>query len=143
MPRHLQLYAEGLKKQRDKREHAELVAQAGGLIRIDDAKECTFKPRVGPAPRGSPSASGSAAPGSPTVHERLYEDSIMKRAALASGSSASLAMAALTEDLGQEEAELQAAQAAAFAAQAASAAGSELLEQQLQQAAALSTEALQ
>jgi hypothetical protein len=50
LPRHLQLYAEGLRKQKERREHAELVAQAGGLIRVEDALECTFSPKRGPDP---------------------------------------------------------------------------------------------
>lgn len=75
LPRHLQLYAEGLKKQRDKREHADLITQAGGLVRVEEARECTFQPRVGRSPGGPASASVP-------VHDRLYEEALAKRAAI-------------------------------------------------------------
>lgn len=85
LPRHLQLYAEGLKKQRDRRDHAALVAAAGGLIRDEDARECTFQPASSKGAPTSPTpAVSSATPGSGNIHARLYEEALAKRAALVS-----------------------------------------------------------
>ena len=85
LPRHLQLYAEGLKKQRDRRDHAALIAAAGGLIRDADARECTFQPTSSKAAPTSPAAfNNSLSPGSGGIHARLYEEALAKRAALVS-----------------------------------------------------------
>lgn len=85
LPRHLQLYAEGLKKQRDRRDNAALIAAAGGLIRDADARECTFQPSSSKGVPTSPAALNSnVTPGSGGIHARLYEEALAKRAALVS-----------------------------------------------------------
>ena len=62
VPRYLQLYEEGMRQQRERREQAALVEQVGGLIRLEDALECTFQPRVSAA-RFSGGGSGSGRTG--------------------------------------------------------------------------------
>ncbi len=80
LPRHLQLYAEGLKKQRDRRDQAALIAAAGGLIRDADARECTFQPN----PTSPAALNSNVTPGGGGIHARLYEEALAKRAALVS-----------------------------------------------------------
>jgi len=71
-PRHVLLYEEGVRKQRERREQAELVEQLGGLIRLEDALECTFKPRVSPRPSGLGESDRS--PESPFTYSRTPPD---------------------------------------------------------------------